>query len=35
LSSVRDFEFLELAQRAQAHVEMAVGLDFRELERLD
>jgi len=30
-----DLEFLELAQRAQAHVEDGVGLDFRQLERLD
>src|SRR3954452_17113355 len=30
-----DFHFLELAQRAQAHVEDGVGLDLRQLERLD
>ena len=30
-----DLEFLELAQRAQPHVEDGVGLDLRELERLD
>ena len=30
-----DLEFLELAQGAQPHVEDGVGLDFRQLERLD
>ena len=30
-----DFEFFELAQGAQPHVEDSIGLDFRELERLD
>jgi hypothetical protein len=30
-----DLEFLELAQATQPHVEDGVGLDFRQLERLD
>jgi len=30
-----DLEFLELAQTAQPHIEDGVGLDLRQLERLD